>query len=220
MSLSVINSVKSKITVLPQLAQELNYLFIKYDDKSALKNAHELMANYYKNQNYDWCEWGDYSGIHAKYSRQHIPINNLRYTPGSALGYKYIANNTPAREYPFQMYLLTWLPGQSTDIHYHRENGCLFMCLQGQINEVRYRLDPFKSRIKPSGCKTIRTGNIVYIDNTLGAHKIINAHSSVARSLHIYSPSVNSKINAEYSVDYLVDKSVDISSVANNKDSI
>ncbi len=85
-------------------------------------------------------------------------------------------------EHKFGLAILTWLPGQETDIHGHPKYGCLLMPLEGVLRESRFFNDG----------KVVQAdygpGMVSYIDNKLGVHRIRNIGPNTAVSLHVYSP--------------------------------
>lgn len=79
----------------------------------------------------------------------------------------------------FEIVMIGWLPDQKTSIHGHPSGGCLFMVLEGVLQEVRY----------PGGGRLHHPGEPVqYIDDTMGQHEVRCVSRSPTVSLHIYSP--------------------------------
>ena len=86
------------------------------------------------------------------------------------------------------MFVITWQAGQYSAIHYHPVFGCSYLVLQGQLLENLYTLDREECKMKKTGCRVYSQGTVGYIDNNIGAHRIINNFTTPAISLHIYSP--------------------------------
>lgn len=86
-----------------------------------------------------------------------------------------------SKEYDF--YLLVWKNHVETGIHDHPKNGCLLKVLEGEISEEKYSKE---GQLIES--TNLVKGNIGFMNNDIGYHKIINPGDKVAYSLHIYSP--------------------------------
>ena len=80
-----------------------------------------------------------------------------------------------------ELLVVTWNKNQSTKIHGHPKNGCLFKILEGYIDEHKYENDD-KTVIN-----TFKQNDVGYIDNSIGYHKMVN-DDNICVSLHIYSP--------------------------------
>lgn len=81
----------------------------------------------------------------------------------------------------FEMLILCWKSGQGSPVHNHAERGCILKVLQGQLLETRYQ----KEKVTES---LYLKGELTYIDDQIGWHKIHNPGDSHTVSLHIYSP--------------------------------
>ena len=84
----------------------------------------------------------------------------------------------------FEIFVITWNKLQQSKIHDHSENGCYMLLLQGELVEEMYSEDVSL----PIQTTTFKKGNVSYIDNTIGYHRILIKSADVAVSLHIYSP--------------------------------
>jgi len=181
----------SSIRNLAQLGQEINHVFAKYGHHRALIMSRPLLQEYYHNMDYDWREWSLPSQTIAphdptEYIKTQVPINRIVYAPGTPLGYRFRASGD--NKYPFDMFVITWQPGQKSPIHYHPVFGCSYLVLQGQIMENRYILDRENNIMKHINWQVHSEGTAGYIDNNIGAHCIHNQFKTPAVSLHIYSP--------------------------------
>ena len=88
-----------------------------------------------------------------------------------------------------EVILIGWGVGQSSTIHDHPDNGCIYRILDGDMVEYRYDTNlERKSIIK------LRSGDIGNIMNNQVYHKMANESDSIASSLHVYSPP-NYKMN-------------------------
>lgn len=103
----------------------------------------------------------------------------------------------------FEAWLICWDIGANSGIHDHASNGCIQKVLTGVLKETRYKLvknnkrKKVEKREKEMDKKSfeiineikMRHGNVLYIDNGLGYHRIENKSSNNrAVTLHIYSP--------------------------------
>jgi predicted metal-dependent enzyme (double-stranded beta helix superfamily) len=80
------------------------------------------------------------------------------------------------------IYVICWNNNQQTPIHDHSSNGCILKILEGQINEQLFTPDvKFIKQI------VNKKGDVSYIDNDIGLHKVINGNNKTV-SLHVYSP--------------------------------
>ena len=86
--------------------------------------------------------------------------------------------------FPFiDIYLFKWNPKTNTKIHNHSKNGCLMFILNGCLNE-----EVFSKNFCLKNKNTYNTGNISYINDSIGYHKIINNTDKNSYSIHLYHP--------------------------------
>ncbi len=71
-----------------------------------------------------------------------------------------------------------WKKGSKTPVHLHPGKACSFRCLRGEVLEVR-SMGQKQSFIK--------AGDVGYIDDSMGAHQVLNISEDCAYSLHLYS---------------------------------
>lgn len=188
--MSLVKSISS-IRNLAQLGTEINHVFNKYGHHRALIMSRTLLLEYYRNMDYDWREWSSSPQTTAinqpsDYIKTKVPINHMLHAQGAPLGYR--IRTSGDNQYPFDMFVITWQPGQKSAIHYHPVFGCSYLILQGQIMENLYVLDREESKMKKTGWRVHSQGTAAYIDNNIGAHRIFNNFTTPAVSLHIYSP--------------------------------
>jgi len=84
------------------------------------------------------------------------------------------------------IWLLTWLEGQSTDLHDHGGSAGAFVVVQGELTEVRGVHD---------GAKTVTTTVPIGRPRAIAphvVHDVYNARPAAAVSLHAYSPPLAS----------------------------
>ena len=199
--MSIIKSF-SRVRNLAYLGQEINHLFTKHGHHIALKLCRPLLMNYYQQMDYDWREWQaipphtiTQPGLDClpgqtthtnKYIKIQVPIHKLIPAPGAPLGYRYRTAGENA--YPFDIYVITWQPGQKSPVHYHPVYGCSLLALEGQLQEKLFVMDRENNKLRANGSRIINQGQSSYIDNIIGAHQICNPYDVPAVSLHIYSP--------------------------------
>lgn len=89
----------------------------------------------------------------------------------------------------YSLLLLCWNPAQASKVHDHPCNACILMPLSGTLKEERYQYDGENvSDAKPS-VKFFLEGQVSYMNNDLGLHRIINPRKNVnSISLHLYYP--------------------------------
>lgn len=84
----------------------------------------------------------------------------------------------------FEIYIITWGPEQESPIHDHPDYGCWLKMLQGNLHETIYNLQE-----KPIENKVLVPGDVGFMHNDYGYHKIANKSPHISTSLHVYSPS-------------------------------
>jgi hypothetical protein len=95
------------------LIKQVNSAFTNCTNDLALRHIRGYLANYLNSKPTDWHEW--------------VVMDNKKYT-------REPIHLTPR----YGIYLLNWLPGQSTNIHSHAEGGCVFGVVKGSLLETRY----------------------------------------------------------------------------------
>jgi len=79
------------------------------------------------------------------------------------------------------VWLLSWRPGQATDLHDHGSSQAAFTVIRGELNEVR--IDPYgqaTSHSRPAGTATSLAPGVI--------HDVSGAGIDAAVSIHAYSP--------------------------------
>ncbi len=87
----------------------------------------------------------------------------------------------PMSSEDFDMYTISWLPGQKSPIHDHPQYGCIMFLISGTLEEKIYN-----KKLELVKTKTLTGPYIGYIDNKIGFHSIKCIDKAV--TLHIYSP--------------------------------
>ncbi len=105
--------------------------------------------------------------------------------------YHRIARTEPGTTAPgtgvaHEAWLLTWLPGQGTDLHDHGGAAGAFVVIQGELTEATVTGRPGRARLVEHSLPEGRT-------RPFGArhvHRVRNAGRVPAISLHVYSPAL------------------------------
>lgn len=92
----------------------------------------------------------------------------------------------------FTALLLVWNPNKGSPIHDHPGDGCWLKVCEGTLVETLYNVDELSNKLLPGAITTANKSEVVYIDDSLGLHKIENPLDIPAVSLHIYSPPFTS----------------------------
>lgn len=86
----------------------------------------------------------------------------------------------------FTLMMLCWNPGKESPIHDHPCLGCWVRVIQGEVKETRY------ARVGDELVMTeeniFRAGQVAYIDNSMGLHKVGSHGPDPAVTLHLYAP--------------------------------
>lgn len=88
-----------------------------------------------------------------------------------------------------EVILIGWDIGQSSTIHDHPSNGCIYRILGGEMVEYRYN-----SKLNVESTTKLKKGDIGNMMDNRYYHKMSNESDVRASSLHIYSPP-NYKMN-------------------------
>ena len=83
----------------------------------------------------------------------------------------------------FELFYIKWSHMINTSIHSHNSH-CLFKILSGELDENIYSsyLDSYNLSLS----KTLKTGDISYMNHNLGFHEVINKKKRDAYSIHLY----------------------------------
>jgi len=125
-----------------------------------LKTGQKLDSALHIVEKYNGNDWKKYCKFcNVSYKRNLVYINDL-----------------------FDIYVICWNINQQSPIHDHASNGCIMKILKGEVNQQL-----FTSDVKFIKQIVNNEGNVSYIDNDIGLHKIINSNNKTI-SLHVYSP--------------------------------
>jgi cysteine dioxygenase len=89
----------------------------------------------------------------------------------------------------FEMILLCWEKGQVTPIHDHGGEECWVKVIDGELGETIYKEDKTDklSKIKSTISKT---GDVSYMIDFMGFHRLENLSNTRSISLHIYAKPI------------------------------
>ena len=80
----------------------------------------------------------------------------------------------------YVMYLIRWGVGNELPKHYHGGMSCVFKQIDGKLEETLY------SNTGGSHKHQLSNGEVCFIDDTMGAHSLMNKNDDYSYSLHIY----------------------------------
>jgi mannose-6-phosphate isomerase-like protein (cupin superfamily) len=81
------------------------------------------------------------------------------------------------------VWLLTWLPSQGTDLHDHGSSAAAFAVVEGTLTEVRADpvLGTWSTAVRAPAVRVVEPGVV---------HDVRNDHGAPAVSIHAYSPKL------------------------------
>ncbi|MBT6439565.1 MAG: cysteine dioxygenase family protein [Flavobacteriales bacterium] len=89
----------------------------------------------------------------------------------------------------FELVLMCWEPEQSTPIHNHNLLEGWIYVIDGQLTEESFIPANGKTTTL-KGKEVINSGDVSYINDELGVHRVTNSHKGRTISLHLYSGSI------------------------------
>lgn len=90
----------------------------------------------------------------------------------------------------FEIILMCWKPSQESAIHDHAQSDCIMRCVSGMFEEELYHIAP-SAKIEFDRSHIMRAGDVSYINNDMGLHKIKNINNGESLALHFYFPGIN-----------------------------
>lgn len=152
-----------------------------YYNATKLRALSFILNEYYKNNKFDWSKYVNVSDM-----------NNYGYYKHNI---KYKTNNTHLNINDITCNIITWAPGAETKLHGHPNISCIMMPINGSLNQIiAYNNSDIPSYLlldKDKGNKkyvnkVLCQGQISYIDDSIGLHKIYNESDNYTVSIHIY----------------------------------
>lgn len=101
------------------------------------------------------------------------------------------ARNTVVLNDQCELVVICWQPGQMSAIHDHGSSNCLYLVVEGEMVEERYRLGNGKP--EPVDERTFRTGDITIAAGD-AVHRINNRGEKHLVTVHIYSPPLGANM--------------------------
>jgi 3-mercaptopropionate dioxygenase len=135
--------------------------------------------------------WAETAGLVADQLRLHLPSPQIltaeqRY--GDPTGYCcHLLHAEP--DGSFSVTALVWRPGQATPIHDH-VTWCVFGVIQGAEREERYLLRD-DGWLEQDGVSVNASGDVASLAPPGDIHRVLNASSKTAISLHIYGTDIS-----------------------------
>eukprot|EP00744_Colponema_vietnamica_P003009 GILI01004661.1.p1 GENE.GILI01004661.1~~GILI01004661.1.p1 ORF type:complete len:234 (+),score=37.46 GILI01004661.1:63-764(+) len=113
---------------------------------------------------------------------------------------RYTRNLVATDQKTYTLILLCWAKGQGSPVHDHPCDGCFVRVVDGAIRETRYENKIGCGTLREISCKQFQEGQVTYITDDLGLHKMENPNSDKETvTLHLYTPPFQSckRIDAE-----------------------
>ncbi len=89
----------------------------------------------------------------------------------------------------FELILLCWEKGQFTPIHDHGGEECWVKIIEGEFRETIYKLDE-TGELNLVKSATSKTGDISYMIDFMGCHRLENLSNKKSMSLHLYAKPI------------------------------
>lgn len=116
-----------------------------------------------------------------------LPDSFQEFATWSNEGY---TRNCILRTDDYELLLLCWDREAETPIHGHGGQDCWVYQIEGTVNEVR--LKPGDNGIlKQTHSCNLKPGEISYMNDGMGVHKIVNPAGQRAMTLHIYAKPID-----------------------------
>lgn len=149
------------------LGQLVNSVADEMANGADFKKIHNMMERY----DYASGDWKRYCFYDAKcnYTRNLIATDNKHFT----------------------LMLLCWNPGKQSPAHDHPQSQCFMKIVDGALVETRYAWPKPGEEGKPleeTGRVTGECGAVVFINDSMGLHRVANMSTVGACSLHLYVP--------------------------------
>jgi cysteine dioxygenase len=103
----------------------------------------------------------------------------------------YTRNLIASNDSTFNLILLCWTAGKFSPVHDHNGSECFFRMIDGEITEVKYEYpdeDGEEKPLKEKETVTVHPGEVSFINDSMGVHKVGNKTEKGAVTLHCYLP--------------------------------
>ena len=134
-------------------------------DKDKLKKLMEA----YESRQEDWEKYAKFDPHH--YTRNLVEKGNGKYN----------------------LIVLCWQGGQSSEIHNHEGSQCFMKVLSGTLKETLYKWpdeSAGEKEMQQTESTSFCTDQVTYIDDSVGLHCVENSTKNQAVSLHLYCPPI------------------------------
>lgn len=91
----------------------------------------------------------------------------------------------------YELILICWEEGQSTPIHDHGGEECWVCPLKGAFKETIYKESP-TGELEIEREKTVKKGEVTYMIDFMGFHKLENGADARNLTLHLYAKPIRS----------------------------
>lgn len=91
----------------------------------------------------------------------------------------------------FELILLCWEKDQKTSIHDHNGEECWVKFIQGEFKESIFKEDELGG-LELISSSISKTGDIAYISDNIGCHRLENISGNRSISLHLYAKPIRS----------------------------
>lgn len=126
----------------------------------------------------------------------------------------FYTRNLVYKDEQFEIILLCWNPSQKTPIHNHSDSDCWVYVVSGEIQEEIYEWNKqAETMVHSSKSVYLKSGDVNYMNDSIGVHSICNPHNHRAMSLHLYSPSISNCKYVEFDSGKFKDKKLGFYSI-------
>lgn len=158
---------------LREVVEQLSELLVDGKDKANLQKVEAVMASY--NESFNCWKRYEHFDTNCRYTRNLI---------------------AQGEDLSWALMLLCWNPKRESPIHSHSSSECYVRVLHGTITEYRYAWPaPGASEEEPLKCigtSVAAAGDVTFMNDNLGLHKLVNDSDEPAITLHLYFPGFQS----------------------------
>ena len=102
------------------------------------------------------------------------------------------ARNTVFLNQHIELVVICWLAGQASSIHDHGASNCLYLVVEGAMQEEMFRLDA-ERRPERTSKRLYGRGDITVAAPT-DVHRIVNPGEAALVTVHLYSPPLDERV--------------------------
>jgi len=148
------------------IEKEIDEAILSEDKIEGKRDAIKLVAEKLKLKSLDWSKYIFF--VEGTYTRNAVIHNDA-----------------------FTILVLCWAKGCKSPIHNHPCDGCFILGLDGELEETRYEQKKNDKSLVMTERSLIRKGDITWMHDYIGYHKVSNVSEADAVTLHIYYPPFN-----------------------------